>query len=245
MYPGEARLRLTCALLVLSCGLARAGSICTAPGAVRLVPAAGAAEGAAEPLCLDTGSAGPPRLLLARCEPQLATQWWAGTSLQQLAQADTGKCVSVTEDKAATTRACAASPRHDKRLRSVINHDALGRLVLSDDGGCLSPSAETSDAAVLVTPCSEHSARWELPACADPPPLLSSMQSIAMHKPAVMSSSSAFDAAGAVDGWPEEHGCDASRARAHTSPAAQCVSVLAKVFGWLTPRFSSALQLDK
>ena len=215
MCPGEARLRLACALLVLSCGLARAGSPCVAPGAVRLVPAAGAGEGAAEPLCLDTGGAGFSRLRLARCDPQRATQWWTGTPQKQLAQAETGKCVSATREDGtgANTRACAASSSHDKGLHSVIDHDARGRLVLSGDGGCLSPVAETSEAEVLATPCGEDSARWELLACADSPPLLSNLQSIALHKPAVMSSSGAGpggDGAGAVDGWPEEHGCEVS-----------------------------------
>ena len=216
MCPGAAHLRLclACALLVLSCGLARAGSPCVAPGEVRLVPAAGAAGGAAE-LCLDTGGAGPSRLRLARCDPLRVTQWWKGTPQQQLAQAETRKCVAVTREDGttATTRACAASTRHNKGMRSVIDHDARGRLVLSGDGGCLSPAAETSEAAVLASPCGEASARWELPACADPPPLLSNLRNIALHKPAVMSSNfggQGGDGAGAVDGWPEDHGCEAS-----------------------------------
>ena len=98
-----------------------------------------------------------------------------------------GNCVSASgeDSTAATTRACASS------LHSVIDHDARGCLVLSGDGGCLSPVAETSQAEVLATPCGDDSARWEIPSCADPPPLLSNLQSIALHKPAVMSSSSA------------------------------------------------------
>ena len=226
MCSGEARLRLIYALLALLCALACAGSPCAAPGAVRLVPAEGAEGGAAEPLCLDTGGAGPSRLRLARCDPQRATQWWAGTPQQQLAQTETRNCISSDSreegGRAATTRACAASFRHDKGVRSVFDHDARGRLVLSEDGGCLSPVAETSEAAVLATPCNEDSARWELPACADLPPLMSNLQSIALHKPALMSSSLSGpggDGAGAVDGWPEAHGCDAGpvlRAHGHS-----------------------------